>query len=314
MADKFIKAYCPKSKKYYGMKVEDISSQLQVTDFYDIDDETAKVLASTVNVPDLKTSSHLRDCPFCHSRTVGNCGCLKSRARCAPGQGYRYLCIYCSDLHIFSTEEGAESSGHVGEKVVLTQGQEVVISAAGSGSLEHIRVGAGWDIAESGSNMDVDASVLVRSSRDNTGELVYFGHKEHSSGCVIHMGDNLVGGKFEGNDDATDSENIDVYLRKVPSNCDRLYFLLNIFDCTNRSQTFRDVRNMYIRLTNGKTNQVLVEYNARNIAGSDTGMIIGAAYRRSGNWVFKAIGKTYRVSDIQGLQSFCTDLNTGLPG
>lgn len=306
MADKFVKAYCPKSRKYYGMKVEEVSSKLKVTDFYDIGEETAKLLASNVDVLGLETAANLRSCPFCHSRKVAGCGCLESRASCKPDQGYRYLCIYCKELRVFASSEGAEVSGRVGRKVVLTQGQEVMISVAGSGSLEHIRVGVGWDISQSERNMDLDASVLVKDSSNGEGELIYFGNKTHSSGCVVHMGDNITGGKFEGNKDATDSENIDVYLRKVPAACDRLYFILNIYDCIGRSQAFKDVQNMYIRLTNGKTGQVLVEYTASNISSRDTGIIIGVASRRGGSWVFRASGQTYRVATIQELCEYCT--------
>lgn len=307
MADKFVKAYCPKSQKYYGMKVEEISSQLQVTDFYDIEEETAKLLVSNVDVPGLDTAANLRSCPFCHNRKVASCGCLEGRISCTPSQGYRYLCIYCRGLRVFTSVEGAEVSGRVGEKVVLTQGQEVTISAAGSGSLEHIRVGVGWDISLSGQSMDLDASVLVKNSNNDNSELVYYGSKTHSSGCVVHLGDNLIGGKYKGNKDATDSENIDVYLRKVPAACDRLYFILNIYNCNTKSQTFKNVRNMYIRLTNGKNGQVLVEYTANNVSNRDTGIIIGVASRRGGNWVFKASGQTYRVATVHDLCKYCTE-------
>lgn len=307
MADKFVKAYCPKSRKYYGMKVEEVSSQLQVTDFYDIKEETAKLLASNVDAPNLGTAANLRSCPFCHSRKVASCGCLEGRISCKPSEGYRYLCIYCRELRVFDSGEGAEVSGRVGEKVVLTQGQEVTISAMGNRSLEHIRVGVGWDISLEEQNMDLDASVLVKDSRSVTGELVYYGSKTHSSGCAVHLGDNLTGGKFEGNLDATDSENIDVYLRKVPVACNRLYFILNIYNCNDRSQTFRNVRNMYIRLTNGKTGQVLVEYAASNVNSSDTGIIIGVAYRRGDNWIFKASGRTYHVATVHDLCEYCTE-------
>lgn len=307
MTDKFVKAYCPKSRKYYGMKVEEVSSRLQVTDFYDIDADTAKLLSSNVDVPGLETAANLRDCPFCHSRKVAGCHCLKGLISCRPDEGYRYLCIYCRDLRVFASGEGAEVSGRVGEKVVLTQGQEVTISAMGSSSLQHIRVGVGWDVALVGSNIDLDASVLVKDSMGGDRELIYYGNKVHSSGCVVHMGDNLTGGKFEGNEDATDSENIDVYLGKVPAACDRLYFILNIYSCDTRFQTFHDVRNMYIRLTDGKTGRILVEYTASNITSSDTGIIIGVASRRGGNWVFRASGQTYRVSAVEDLCRYCTE-------
>jgi len=311
MADHFIKAYCSRSKQYYGMRVEDISGTLQVTDFYDIEENKAKMLASTRTISDLRTAANLRECfgRSCHNRKVGGCSCAKGEYECSAGQGYRYQCIYCSDLHVFTKEEGAEASGHgrVGEKITLAQGQEVIISEVGENALEHIRVGVGWDIALQGASMDVDSSVVVKSSAGYGEELIYYGNKTHPSGCVVHMGDNLVGGKYEGNIDAEDSENIDVYLKKVPSDRDQLYFVLNIYCSETRHQTFRDVRNMYIRLFDGKTRRVLVEYRVDNYMASKTGMIIAKTYRRGGNWMFQAIGKSVNVSAVDELKRYCND-------
>ncbi|MDL2319043.1 TerD family protein [Eubacteriales bacterium OttesenSCG-928-A19] len=191
--------------------------------------------------------------------------------------------------------------------MVLAQGQEVEISAAGAGALEHILVGVGWDISKSGANMDVDSSVFLKFRSNNAADLVYYGDTEHTSGCVVHMGDNLVGGKYEGNSDAIDSENINIYLSKVPSDCDRLYFVVNIYACASRKQTFSDIRNMYIRLTNAKNSQVLSEYTVNSNMGNMTGMVIAKAYRRGEKWMFQAIGHAVRVDDVESLEEHCQD-------
>ncbi len=305
MAVHFIKAYCAKSAQYYGLRVEEDGSAMQVTDFYDIKEGEAKELSSTVNVPGLQSAPNLRACAQCGSRKAAGCGCAQRIYGCEAGQGYRFGCLYCSELHIFSVEEGAESvdANRVGRKVRLAQGQEVEISAAGSGALEHILVGVGWDIASQGKNMDIDSSVFVKSGKTADSELIYFGNKKHPSGCVVHMGDNLVGGKYSEVTD--DSENINVYLSKVPADRDEIYFVLNIYSCDTRRQTFKDVRNMYIRLTNAKNRQVLAEYVIDQGMGGQTGMIIGRAYRKGGRWMFQAIGKGVRVSSVHELEAYC---------
>ena len=307
MAVYFVKAYCEKSKQYYGLRVEKEGSAPRVTDFYDLKEDEAKQLASTIDVPGLQTADNLRSCVNCASRKVGSCDCAKRLFDCRAGQGYRFQCLYCKELHIFSTEEGAEAvdASKVGTKVRLAQGQVVEISAAGSGALEHILVGVGWDIAQSGDkSMDIDSSVFVRKSGGAECELVYFGNKQHPSGCVVHMGDNLVGGKYDSSTD--DSENINVYLNKVPSDRDEIHFVLNIYSCDSRGQTFRDVRNMYIRLTNAKNRKLLAEYRVDHNISGQTGMIIGKAYRRGGKWYFQAIGKGVRVSNVHELKTYCT--------
>lgn len=309
MAVYFVKAYCEKSKQYYGLRVEaeKEGSTPRVTDFYDLKEEEAKQLASTIDVPGLQTADNLRTCVRCASRKVGACDCAKRLFDCRAGQGYRFQCLYCKDLHVFSMEEGAEAvdAGKIGTKVRLAQGQVVEISAAGPGALEHILVGVGWDIAQYGSSsMDIDSSVLVKKSGSTVSELVYFGDKLHPSGCVVHMGDNLVGGKYDSSTE--DSENINVYLNKVPADRDEIYFVLNIYSCDSRHQTFRDVRNMYIRLTNAKSRKLLAEYRVDHNISSQTGMVIGKAYRRGGKWFFQAIGKGVRVSTVHDLKGYCT--------
>lgn len=311
MSEMFIKAYCSRSKQYFGLRVEEIGGVGKVTDFYDIDSATARALGSTVDIQDLETAPNLRECfgNSCHNRRVGGCSCAKSKWNCREDQGYRYQCIYCKDLKIFSKEEGAEvvDEAHIGNKIRLAQGQEVEISGVGSAALEHILVGVGWDIAISGSSMDVDSSVFVKSSRTQESDLVYFGNLTHPSGCVVHMGDNLVGGKYSGNQNSEDSENINIYLTKVPEKYDQLYFVLNIYDCDNRKQDFGDVRNLYIRLKNGKTGQLLAEYTITQGMHSKTGMIIGKAYRKQDRWMFKAIGSAVKVSNVNALNDYCHD-------
>lgn len=311
MKDTFIKAYCQKVEQFYGLKVEEVDGVPRVTDFYDIDSMTAKSLASTADVPELETSPTLRPCSGagCHSRRVAGCTCAEEQGRCRHDQGYRFQCLYCKKLHIFSQAEGAEvfDASRVGSKVRLAQGQEVEISAAGPSALEHILVGVGWDISTDGGDMDVDASVFVCSSEENESELVYFGCLEHSSGCVVHLGDNLVGGKNVRNEDAVDSENINVYLNRVPEQCNQLFFVVNIFACESRGQDFSSVHNLYIRLSNAKTQQVLVEYTVDQNMQNKTGLVIGKAYRKNGRWMFKAIGQAVNVSKVEELREYCRD-------
>lgn len=307
MAEKFIKAYCERSGRYFGLRIEEVGGKLRCTDFYNVNAEDAKALASTVDVPQLETAANLRPCFRCGARRVSHCTCASSVFACSSLRDYRFPCLYCKNLHVYSQSEGSEleDSSRIGSTIRLAQGQEVVISPAGSGALEHILVGVGWDIALQGDNMDVDSSVVMKGGR-MVSDLIYFGNLEHPSGCIQHMGDNLYGGKGSGLDNG-DSENIHVYLRQVPESCDQLYFVLNIFNADSKGQTLRDVRNMYIRLSDGKSGRVLVEYHVEKGMERKTGMIIGKAYRAGSNWKFKAIGKGLTIDSVHDFDSYCTD-------
>ena len=168
--------------------------------------------------------------------------------------------------------------------------------------ISQIFVGVGWDPAMTGANIDVDSSVVVMSGQSYEKDLVYFGEKEHPSGCVIHHGDNLTGEDYANSDD----ENISVYLNKVPNNRDRLYFVLNIYKCDERHQTFGGIRNLYIKLYDPDSKSVLVEYKVKGNFYRDTALIIGMAYRKDGGWIFKAIGKGSKATTVSQLANECT--------
>lgn len=85
--------------------------------------------------------------------------------------------------------------------------------------------------------------------------------------------------------------NISVYLNKVSSNSNRLVFVLNIYKCDERGQTFEGIRSLYIKLYDPDSKNVLVEYRVTGNFSLDTALIIGMAYRKAGSWVFKAIGR-----------------------
>ena len=303
----FIKAYCDRAKQYFGLRVETIDGRPVVTDFYDIESSDAKKVGSTIDAPGIEVAGNLRGCIKCQNREVGHCDCFRTGRDCAAGQGYRYQCVFCDQLRVFTKAEGSEAADLVikpGQTVSMVQGQEVPLCPAGAGALELIRVGVGWDISDTTYNMDVDSSVILKgASRSTKPELVYYGHKDDEAHSIHHEGDNLVGGK--GN--AEDSENINVWLKKVPDKFTRIYFVLNIYECVARGQNFGSVRNLYIRLKNGMTQQVLVEYRERAIDAAATGFIIGEACRSGGQWVFRAIGKPVSVTSVLQLAQHCKD-------
>lgn len=305
MADQFIKAQCTRNGRYFGLCISEESGALRCTDFYDVSKEDGQSLASTVDVPGLESAGNLRPCARCGSRHVAGCTCPPAAGMCDGG--YRFQCLYCKELHICAAAEGSEvaDDSRVGQTIRLAQGQEVVISPAGSGALEHILVGVGWDAATIGLHtMDVDSSVLMRSPGQGD-ELIYFGHLAHESGCIRHMGDNLVGGAGKGLNNG-DSENIHVYLRQVPGDCTEIYFVLNIYRARDKQQTLKNVRNMYIRLTDGVTGRQLVEYRMEKGLEKMTGIVIGKAYRSGQSWLFRAIGKGVKIGSVLDFGSFCT--------
>lgn len=194
--------------------------------------------------------------------------------------------------------------------VELKKGQKIDLSKKNGSALTHVLVGLGWDqgaqteeqkgffaklLKGSGSSapardVDIDASVLladasgkVKGNRD----IVYYAHKKHDSGAVVHMGDNLVGGKMGGMED---SEQIEVDLSKVPAETGRLAFVVNIYDCESRRQHFGMVRNAYIRIMDKDTGEQLARYSLTDDYSNRTSILVGEAVRDGSGWSFAAIG------------------------
>lgn len=183
-----------------------------------------------------------------------------------------------------------------GQKIDLTKG----------GGLRQVMVGLGWDEAQQNGGggffkallgggqtqaIDCDASAILCGANgkivgnDISQCCVYYGNLRHSSGAIIHQGDNLTG---EGDGD---DEQIMVNLSQVPANIDKIVFVVNIYDARVRHQHFGMIRNAFIRLVNMDNNTEICRYNLSDNYNNMTGLVVGEIYRKNGEWKFNAIGQ-----------------------
>ena len=185
--------------------------------------------------------------------------------------------------------------------VNLQKGQKVNLKKSDGQALSRIRIGLGWDPVKqekkgglfgsifggSAPDIDCDASVIVcKGGRlSGKGDVVYFGNLKHSSGAIVHTGDNLTG-EGEGDD-----EQILVDLTAVPQDYDKLVFVVNIYDCESRKQDFGMIANAFIRICDERTGEEFCRYNLSESYAGMTAMIFGEIYRHNGEWKFNAIGQ-----------------------
>lgn len=179
--------------------------------------------------------------------------------------------------------------------VNLQKGQKVELRKSNGGSLHRVMVGLGWDevkrkrgfFAPKPQDIDCDAScILCIGGHLNTpSDLVFYNNKFHSSGAVKHMGDNLTGAG-DGDD-----EQIMVNLDALPSQYDKLVFVVTIYQARERGQHFGMIQNCFIRICDAETNQELCKYNLSENYNGMTGMVFGELYRYNGTWKFNAIGQ-----------------------
>jgi len=205
--------------------------------------------------------------------------------------------------------------------VSLKKNESVSLSKAVE-ELANLTIGLGWDVAKRGHNIDCDSSVIVltgnnkpkskgllgglfKKAEEDTGvgtlqrtsDVVYFGNRRHSSGCIYHNGDNLTGAG-DGDD-----EQINVNLNDMPADVKRLVVVVNIYACRSRGQHFGMIDNCYARIVDNGTRKEICRYNLSEDYSGKTAMILGELYRENNEWHFKAIGEGTTDTDIKSLAS-----------
>ncbi|MBQ9433201.1 MAG: TerD family protein [Synergistaceae bacterium] len=204
--------------------------------------------------------------------------------------------------------------------VNLQKGQRVDLKKSDGDALSRVMIGLGWDEAEQSDiapakggflsglfgggssskrvhNIDCDASVFVcRDGRlRSSDDVVYFGNLEHPSGAIKHMGDNLTG-EGEGDD-----EQIFIDLMKLPRECDKIVFVVNVYKAHERNQHFGMIKNAFIRICDDSTGQEIFRYDLSENYNGMTAMIFGEIYRRNDQWRFNAIGQATTDESITEL-------------
>ena len=183
--------------------------------------------------------------------------------------------------------------------VNLSKGQKVDLTKGNPG-LSKIMVGLGWDVNkyDGGYDFDLDAAVFLLGDNGTVlcdADFVFYGNKEHSSGAVIHGGDNLTG------DGDGDDEVINVDLSRVPANISRIAFTVTIYDADVRNQNFGQVNNSYIRVVNQANGAELIHFDLGEDFSIETAVVVAELYRYNGEWKFNAIGSGYSG----GLAALC---------
>lgn len=189
--------------------------------------------------------------------------------------------------------------------VSLSKGQKVDLTKTNPG-LSKVIVGLGWDTNkyDGGHDFDLDASVFLLDSSGKCAsekDFIFYNQTEGGNGSVVHTGDNRTG---EGDGD---DEQVKISLNNVPSNVEKISFVITIHDAESRNQNFGQVSNAYARIVNEESNEELIRYDLGEDFSIETAIIVGELYRHNGEWKFSAVGSGYqgglaRIATDYGLQ------------
>nr|WP_241844529.1 TerD family protein [Kitasatospora sp. CB01950] len=166
-------------------------------------------------------------------------------------------------------------------RVNLVKGGSVSLEKAGKPYLASVRMGLGWEPANRGRGIDLDASVIAFDAKREKVDTAWFMKLSVFNGAIAHSGDNLTG-KGGGDD-----ESITVHLEGLPAEVCGLVFVVNSFS----GQKFTDVKNAYCRLVDAATGEELVRFDLTQ-AEPRTGVAMCKLVRQfSGEWVMTALGE-----------------------
>ncbi len=159
-------------------------------------------------------------------------------------------------------------------------------------TLRKLMVGIGWDVVGFESEPpDLDVSVFLVDKNEMTRmdeDFIFYNNLKSSDGAVEHMGDNRTGAG-DGDD-----ENIRMDLEKVPYEVFRIYFVISIYEADLKRQSFRSVRNSFLRIVNEETGIELMRFNLDQEfldQPEATAVNVGFLERSGPNWFFEGVGK-----------------------
>ncbi len=181
--------------------------------------------------------------------------------------------------------------------VSLSKGGNVSLTKEAPG-MTAVLVGLGWDArTTTGTDFDLDASAIMLTSEGKVmtdSHFIFFNNKTSPDGSVEHTGDNVTG-EGEGDDEA-----IKVNLAAVPAEIDKIVFPVSIYEAEQRSQSFGQVKNAFIRVVNQAGNAEVARYDLSEDASTETAMVFGELYRNGAEWKFRAVGQGY-ASGLSGI-------------
>lgn len=166
-------------------------------------------------------------------------------------------------------------------------------------ALEEVIVGAGWDVAETGAEFDLDIAAFLLNSNGKIqrvpDDVIFFNNMQAQG---IRLTDDNRTGEGDGDD-----ERIIINLNQLPQHVEKIVFTVTIFEGALRRQTFGMINNSFIRLLDAKNNEKeLCIFNLKEESSVSTSVIFSELYKENGSWKFKAIGET-KVGDLNSLLS-----------
>ena len=181
-----------------------------------------------------------------------------------------------------------------GGGVHLKKGQKVSLSQMNP-ELSEIQVCLGWDILNQACDLDASAFMLGADNKVVGDDwFVFYGQPTSPDGSISHSGDSTDGSGVG------DDEIINVDLRKLSSNVQKVAFVVTINEALEKHLNFSMVSNAYVRVVDKSTGKELVKFMLSDYFANVTSMVVGEIYNKGGQWRFNPVGNGF-AEDLAGL-------------
>ncbi len=189
--------------------------------------------------------------------------------------------------------------------------------------LSSVTIGLGWDVRKKKSGLleklfgekeeeyDLDAIAFLLDSNGKVanlgrtvqsngrqvglyeGDVIYFNSMKHPSGHIWLTGDNRTGAG-DGDD-----EQIIVKLNSLDEKFQKILFVVSIYQGRQKNQYFGMIENAFIRAVDAKGKEI-TKYNLSGDSSMNSmcSMVFAEAYRKDGEWKFRAIGEPYQTDNF----------------
>ena len=173
----------------------------------------------------------------------------------------------------------------------IQKGQKVNINS--QAPLNCIKAAFGWNTLNSACDCDVSAFMLGDNSKVLGDDwFVFYGQTDspdHSTQFINVQGE--------------DREVIQIDVRKLNPAVKKIVFVLTINEALEKRLNFSMMKDAYVRIFNGESNEQLVSFQLSDYYANVTSMMIGEVYLHNGTWKFNAIGNGV-ARDLAGLCEF----------
>lgn len=159
--------------------------------------------------------------------------------------------------------------------------------------LDHVIMSFGWDIIQGNGPLVEIVPAAIMTDKNNkvlsNDHFVFFNQLSEPENSTQYVDDN-------------DKEQIDVFLSKVPSNVDKIVFVVYVNPEVRSPGNFTSVKNAYISISDN--NHELVRFNIPENPQIIDAMVFGELYKHQSYWKFRAIGQGYKNGIIDVAKDF----------